>query len=254
MAFDLNMGGKGYPEGGPRVVALESSGRQGGVAVGVGGGLRGVKGLPAASRHAIELMPCLADLVVAAGWSAEEIDQVYVGTGPGSFTGLRISIAVARGLVQASGGRVKVVAVPSLEVIAQNAPAEARHVVVALDAKRGQVFAGRLGRGANGSWVTVEEPALVDPQDFVRRAVQAAGGERVFVMGEGVEYHRAALIQEGVVEVEKSLWAARAEEVLRLGWERVQTLGDGAFTAVGDLLPLYIRLPEAEELWRKRQG
>src|SRR4051812_10051197 len=118
----------------PRIVAIETSGRHGSVVVAEGERVVGERVLSPELRHAVELMPAIDELTRAAGWSPDSIEQVYLSLGPGSFTGLRIAVAIARGMAQAIG--VKIVGVPSLDVIAHNAPAEYPVVVPILDAKR----------------------------------------------------------------------------------------------------------------------
>lgn len=247
---------------GPRIVALETSGRAGSVAVALGGRIVAVRELSAARRHAVELMPALQELTREAGWAANSIEQIYLSAGPGSFTGLRIAVALARAMHQATG--CQLMAIPSLDVIAQNAPGEVTDLVVVLDAKRGQVFGARYQRAvggesdAAGMLVRRSEPALTDPAGLVRAALAEAGGRKVHITGEGVEYHRPALLSGGdesrIVELDRALWTGRAAVVHALGWAEFQGRGAGAFADPGTLLPIYIRLPEAEELWRKRRG
>jgi tRNA threonylcarbamoyladenosine biosynthesis protein TsaB len=235
----------------PRIVAMETSGRQGSVAVALGEQLLAERELSPALRHAVELMPAVQQMTAAQGWGPDSIAQIYLSLGPGSFTGLRIAVAIARAMAQAIG--CKVVGVPSLDVIAENAgrgPAEFGVVVPVLDAKRGEVFAARYERAGDGRLARTAGPALVDPRKFVMEAVEKARGGKVAVLGEGVEYHRAAVAMEGVVELDRVLWAGRASVVHRLGWERASR---GEYSDPATLLPIYIRLPEAEEVWRKKQ-
>src|ERR1041384_5041989 len=128
----------------PRIVAIETSGRHGSVAVGLGPTLLAQRPLLPTARHASELMPAIRDLTREQGWTSAQIDHFYLSLGPGSFTGLRIAVAIARAMAQATG--VKLVGVPSLDVIAQNAPADCDIVLPVLDAKRGQVFSARYER------------------------------------------------------------------------------------------------------------
>ena len=143
-----------------------------------------------------------------------------------------------------------------MDVIAANAPAEARDVLVVLDAKRGQVFAARFGRGPNGKLLAVAEPELIEPAKAVARAWED-GVEVLHVMGEGIDYHRSALglaaaeAGERVVEVARELWVPRSVKVHELG--RKLALA-GRFTRPEAFLPTYIRLAEAEEVWRKKHG
>jgi tRNA threonylcarbamoyladenosine biosynthesis protein TsaB len=239
----------------PRIVAIETSGRHGSVVVASGPTVLAARELPPTSRHAIELMPAIADLTRAQGWTPQEIDHLYLSLGPGSFTGLRIAVAIARAMHQASGGQLKLVGVPSLDVIAHNAPAEATVVLPILDAKRAQIFSARYERNRATGELTQAAPAgLYDPASFLQKAMgraEAMGGGSVALLGEGIEYHRAALAVPGVVELPKELWHARAGMVHRLGYARAVA---GRFSEAATLLPLYIRLPEAEEVYRKKHG
>ena len=202
-------------------------------------------------------MPAVRDLVRGAGWKPQEIEQIYLSLGPGSFTGLRIAVAAVRAMAQAiaaMGGTCKIVGVPSLDVIAHNAPAEFPVVVPILDAKRGQVFSARYERDATGTLLRTIDAGLVDPRAFVAAAAQRAAelGGAVALLGEGIDYHREALAAAGTntLELDKSLWHGRASIVHSLGYAAAT---GGAFTDPASLLPIYIRLPEAEEVWRKKQ-
>ena len=110
---------------------------------------------------------------------------MYVSAGPGSFTGLRIGITVAKTLGQTCG--VRIVAVPSIEVIAANAPPSAINVGVVLDAKRKQVFAGRFQQ-RDGQVIATLQACLIEPRQFV-----AESAKPLLLIGEGVKYHQEAL-------------------------------------------------------------
>lgn len=247
-----------------RTLAIETSGRHGSVVVARGTEILTERELPPPMRHAAELMPAIRDLVHACGWAPGDIEHIYLSLGPGSFTGLRIAVAAVRAMVQAlaaTGRMCRIVGIPSLDVIAANAPAEFPVVVPILDAKRAQVFAAmyeRIGGGAGGALTRVAEASLVDPATFLartaERAVAMAGPTgKVAILGEGIDYHRPAIQSAGpaIVELDKSLWPGRARSVLALGNAMAAR---GEFTDPAHLLPIYIRLPEAEEVWRKKQG
>lgn len=235
-------------------MAIETSGRMGSVAVGLGPQLLAEKQFTAGMNHAIELMPTIRDLTFAQGWQPRQIQQVYLSIGPGSFTGLRIAVMVARSLAQAIG--CLVVAVPTLEVLAQNAPPQAHDLAVILDAKRGQVYAARYRRGQGamgtaGGWQCTTGPTLTSPEEFVRQSPKP-----LYVLGEGVDYHRAALragveASNDLIELGRETWIGRAAAVHELGWAMA---GRGIFADVTTLVPLYIRLPEAQELWNRRHA
>ena len=233
----------------PRILALDTTGRAGSLLLAEGPHVRVVHALDPQRRHAVELMPALAELCQQLGWTPGSLQHIYIAQGPGSFTGLRIAVAVARALHLATG--CKLVGVPSLEVIAHNAPAAARTIAVALDAKRGQVFGAVFTRNDAGALTISKPPALYTPAELL-----ADLPAPVYVLGEGIDYHRPALQAAGmgtnyIIETDPTLWPGRAELVHQLGWQRASR---GEWTAPEALLPIYIRLPEAEEVWRKKHG
>jgi len=101
--------------------------------------------VPRAVRRGRTLVPLIARLLADAGLAAADLDVVACGVGPGSFTGIRIGVATAAALAYAAGRPV--LDVGSLHGIAAGAPAGARTVLVALDARRDQVFAARFDDG-----------------------------------------------------------------------------------------------------------
>lgn len=230
----------------PKILAIETSSRTGSVAIASGGQLIRQIDLPPKMRHAVELMPAIRELLAGASWQPRDLNQLYVSTGPGSFTGLRIAITIVRSLAQAVGAQT--VAVPTLDAIALNAPADVQNLAVILDAKRGQVFAARYGR-QNGVLVRTWGPGLVDPAQFVRETPFP-----VSVTGEGVDYHRATLqaaLGESYRELPRELWFGTAAGIHSIGYSMAK---NGNFTPWQQLIPTYIRLAEAEEVWRKKQG
>jgi hypothetical protein len=71
------------------------------------------------------------------------------------------------------------------------------------------------------------------------------------VIGEGIDYHRAAVDASGAIVIDRSMWMPRAAGVYKLGRELSEA---SRFASPRELVPCYLRRPEAEELWEKRQG
>ena len=204
---------------------------------------------PAHQRHAVELLPTVEALLGRHGVRPDQIAEVYVSGGPGSFTGLRLGITFAK--MVALDGAARLVRVPTLGVIAQNALAldpPPPWVAVVLDAKRGHVFAAAFELAAEPvpAYRLAGEAAEVEPGAFLASLPRAAA-----VLGEGVPYHREAVAASGLVVVPDTHNVARAEVVYRLGHVRARA---GRYHDPASLTPIYIRRPEAEEVYERRHG
>jgi len=108
-----------------------------------------------ATGQAERLMPLLAEVLAEAGIGWREISRIGVGTGPGNFTGIRISVAAARGLALGLG--VPAIGVGRMEALAHGLP---RPVLVAEDARRGEVWVQAFGPEAQAGLL------LLDPSDL----------------------------------------------------------------------------------------
>lgn len=218
-------------------LALETSGRVGSVALARDGVVIDERTYPHGLQHAAALVPLIDAVCRDHGLAPRDLRELYVSIGPGSFTGLRVGVTLAKTLAFATGARI--VAVPSLDVLAENAPAEARDLIVLLDAKRGEVFAARYER-EGGAW-RVLELARMDRL----ATVLAAAPRPVTLLGEGVAFHRASIEDaSGIIFADESTWIGRASVVARLGRDRASR---GAFASPHALVPRYVRLVEAEE-------
>ena len=230
----------------PRGLAIETSGRVGSVAIVEDGKVVAEDIFAHGLRHAAEMVPRIDALVRAKGWTPRALRELYVSVGPGSFTGLRIGVTLAKTFAFATGAAIA--AVPSVEVLARNAPPDANDVIIVLDAKRDQIFTARLKRGGASEWL-IEEPARLDSlANMLARAPRP-----VHLIGEGIPYHQKFLPAEdaGVIVTPPESWQARAAVVAELGY-RMLRAGHG--TDPKTLTPIYIRRPEAEEKADREAG
>lgn len=227
-----------------RSIAIETSSRRGSVGLGEDDRWIVETDFAADVCHAAELLPAMAAMCRKVGWQVQTIGHVYVSIGPGSFTGLRVAATTARHLALALGARV--VAVPSLQVIADGvcrlslAPV---HLAVVLDAKRKQVYAGAFELTA-GWYEPVADPVVAEPGPWLTSLPRPLA-----VTGEGIAFHRTAIEAADATLLDASIGWPRAESVHRLGWRLAH---QGRFTPPRELIPLYLRRPEAEEVWERR--
>lgn len=221
-------------------LAIETSGRAGSVTLGRAGRPLASADLPAQRRHVIGLMPTIDQLCRDHGAGPGDLQTLYVSVGPGSFTGLRVGVTVAKILARAKGCRV--VAVPTLDAVVENAPTDRPHVAVMLTAKGGRCFTAVFAR-TDRQWKRDGEATLMTPAELCERAPRPLA-----VIGDKLPEHDWP---GGVERLDAELAQPHSDVIWRLG----QTLADAdAFADPYALTPLYIRLPDAEEKWRAKEA
>jgi tRNA threonylcarbamoyladenosine biosynthesis protein TsaB len=221
----------------PPALAIETSGKIGSIALADGAFVLVEEQFPHGLKHAAEIVPIIDRLCRARGWGPRDLEYLYVSAGPGSFTGLRIGITLAKTLAFATG--VKLIAVPTLRVLAENGPFDASNLVLVLDAKRDQIFTARYER-RQGDWHEVEPAHLDSLTAMLQRAPRP-----VHLLGEGIPYHQKFIPSEpSIIVTPPEVWRARAAAVAKFGAELARA---DQFSDADRLTPIYIRLPEAEE-------
>jgi tRNA threonylcarbamoyladenosine biosynthesis protein TsaB len=178
----------------------------------------------------VELAPEIGLLLRRVGRKTVNVKAVAVATGPGSFTGLRIGIALAKGLAL-SGGR-DLIGVPTMDVIAQAQPKFDTRLYVVLEAGRGRLAGmwykwGRVGWQSDGELDLVQQEELPDLID-----------EEASVCGELSKEVRKLLRKEGhVSQVSAASCHRRPGFLAELGWNRLRK-GEGSDPKT--LSPIYI--------------
>ena len=232
------------------VLALDTATRAGSVALWRDGDVDARRG-DASRSHGERLPGELVSLLAEHGLSLIDVDRFAVIAGPGSFTGLRVGIATIQGLAISLSRQV--VAVPTLEAMADSIRIADRRlaigeeasrdaIVCCLDGQRGDVFFAAWERSADGRrGVELVAPAVGRPDDLVS-AIRAVRDRSVtLVLDEGAtQYERmltGALPSIGIVSTEILLAAVAA-----------RTAVDHADRATSPhaIRPIYIRRPDAE--------
>lgn len=175
------------------ILALETSGRFGSVALGCGSKLLSVAEFSAPLRHGSELFGAIEALLSHPGAEAQRIKQVFISIGPGSFTGLRIAVTAAKMMHLALG--IEIIAVDTLDVIAANASEfisktgglQINRVAVVLDAKRGQFFVA-VYKNSNGRVLKEVGDCLMTAEDFIGSFTDR--DDPVWLLGEGLVYYK----------------------------------------------------------------
>jgi tRNA threonylcarbamoyladenosine biosynthesis protein TsaB len=198
-------------------------------------------------QHVARLLPLCADVLGRAGRSFEQVDCVAVGTGPGTFTGLRIGVATARALARAA--EVPLVGVSTLHSLGLNAgeapPSES--VLAVLDARRGEAFVAAWSRdGLRVLGAPLLEPAALGPDALA--AALRQGLPKPLAIGEGAVEFREVLERSGafVPDDDSGFHRVTAINHCRIARDLEPADPDG-------VQPAYLRLPDAE-LARRATG
>jgi len=190
------------------------------------------------TTHSDRLLTLVSETLADAGWSARDVEAVACGAGPGSFTGLRIGLATAKGLCLAYGRPL--VLVSSLAALAARARGRGATLAV-LDAHKGELYAGAFTVDEQGLPIPTGDEETITPAALVAR-LQARGGAALAVVGDGLVRAPELLSVPGVTRVDDDP-APHAADVALLA--RVRLLR-GESDSLVEATPRYIRPSEAE--------
>ncbi len=182
--------------------------------------------------HAGSLLPLIDTLFSLSPYKKEEVDLVAVGIGPGSFTGIRIGIATARGLSTALG--CALAGVGTLDALARGCAPSPLPVMPVIDARKSEVFCALYA--PDGSPLT--PPANVRPEGLAHLVTAPT-----LFIGNAVPLYRetfSRLLGNNYVEGPEDLWYPRASVVGRMAAAQREA------GALAPALPLYVRASDAE--------
>jgi tRNA threonylcarbamoyladenosine biosynthesis protein TsaB len=220
----------------PKILAFDTASRRGSVALLEGTELQAELKLNHLQNHSSKLIRSIDFLLEGLGWTLQNLDLVAVGTGPGSFTGIRIGIATGLGLAQALS--VPFAGISGMEALAFQTTLEDGCVGVLLNAQRSQVYYAEYKKHG-GKMSEIKKPSLM----FLSDLQNETRNRRIYLIGE------TDLCVEKGLKISKSGWPRAVETNLYL------SVGIGRRSLYvkrrwksGDYIqcePLYIRPPDA---------
>ena len=221
------------------LLALDTATRQASVALYDERGVRAETNWLSADNQSVELMPRVAEMLAQQGVRPADLRGVAVAIGPGSFTGLRIGLSVAKGM--AVGRGIALLGIPTLDALAQAFVGQRMPLRAVLDIGRGRYVIAdyRLGRD---QWQRTGKDRLV-----AREQVSAGIRERTLFAGEIDETLREAIVASldvNAVLASPAGQLRRAGFLAELGWARLQR---GERDDPAALAPIYLHTrPVAE--------
>jgi tRNA threonylcarbamoyladenosine biosynthesis protein TsaB len=217
------------------LLAIDTSTKQAGIAL-----YEGARGLVAeynwhsANRHTEELMPAVAQMLAQAGVAPGALRAVAVALGPGSFTGLRVGLAAAKGLALAHG--LTLLGIPTLDVVAYPHQAQPVPIIAVLQAGRGRIYWAPYAHGPSG-WAAQEPPGLSTVPELANTVVRP-----MMFVGELTGADQETLIswagRPRVNFLPAALTMRRGGYLAELGWAR---FGAGDSDDPASLSPIYLQ-------------
>ncbi len=238
-----------------RILAMDSSGLVASVAVVEDGPAESVTvaeyTVNYKKTHSQTLLPMLDEVSGLIELDIDTIDAIAVAAGPGSFTGLRIGSATAKGLGLAL--KKPLIHVPTLHGLAYNLCGTGKVVCPIMDARRGQVYTGIFEFDGN-ELVVLEDQTAVSIEEL--GAKLAVYDREIVFLGDGVPVFRKSL-EEDIMAGKKISFAPahlnrqRAAAVGALG---IRYYKEGRLETAGEHQPDYLRVSQAERERKERMG
>lgn len=232
-----------------KILGLDSSGLVAGVAIVEDTELRGEYTINYKKTHSQTLLPMLDEVAKMIELDLDTIDAIAVSGGPGSFTGLRIGSATAKGLGLAL--QKPLIHVPTVDALAYNLVGHRDMVCPLMDARRNQAYTGLYLFNGNEMQVICEQCA-VGIEEMIEKVNEQ--NRPVVFLGDGVPVFASFIEEHCKVPytfAPAHMSKQRAGAVAVLGMKLFQS---GDFEAAAEHKPDYLRLSQAERELKERQG
>lgn len=233
-----------------RILGIDSSGLVASIALVIEGDLVAEYTINYKKTHSQTLLPMLDEIVKMIGFPLEELDAIAVAGGPGSFTGLRIGAATAKGLGLAL--KKPIVSIPTVDGLAYNLYGTEKLICPIMDAKRNQVYTGLYDY--EGENLHVISPQKAVSLDSIIEEINSMKREIIF-LGDGVPVYKeqiASKIKVPYLYAPAHLSKQRAGAIATLGSIYYK---EGRIQSAMEHEPEYLRLSQAErELAEKNEA
>jgi tRNA threonylcarbamoyladenosine biosynthesis protein TsaB len=242
-----------------KILAIEASGPVAGCAVLEDGLLIADYNVQYKKKHAQSLVPMMDEVKRMLELDLQTVDAIAIAKGPGSFTGLRIGAATAKGAALAMDRPI--IPVPTVDSIAYNLYGTDSLICPLMDARRQQVYTGiyewsPCHDSEDGRCFRTVRPQCVISISEIAQDLNARGRSVVF-LGDGVPVSRDALKDLMTVPYSFApthLDRQRAAAVAALAWSYYQEEGQACMVSADDFRPEYLRLAQAEQEHSERRS
>lgn len=224
-----------------KILVLDSSGLVASVAIMTEETLLAEYTMNYKKTHSQTLLPMLDECVKMLGLEISEIDAIAVAKGPGSFTGLRIGSATAKGLGLALNKPI--IAVPTVDAIAYNLYATEAIICPLMDARRNQVYTG-LYSFKQDEFCVIKEQTACDVEEMIHLVNDYQ--KPVIYLGDGVEAYQKQLIEDTKVPFYFAPAHLSKQRAGALGALAFHYIKEGKLESAMEHIPTYLRKSQAE--------
>lgn len=217
------------------ILAIDTATRWAGLALYDGTTLLAEHGWRSVNTQTVELAPAVAQTLRRADVAAQELGGIAVALGPGSYTGLRIGLGLAKGMALAH--QIPLIGVPTLDIVAAAQPQLEAQLVVVAEAGRTRITAGCYEWQRSQGWQAGDRPLnttweelLDDLQPPVVFTGEIAPQARKLIRAAGKGFHAVRPVDR----------VRRAGYLAAIGWERLRR---GRVDDAASLTPTYLREP-----------
>lgn len=234
------------------VLGIDTSSRTGAIGLVNDTGLLGEINIRLSKRHSERLLPNLDYLLQETGYNLKDIDGIGVTSGPGSFTGIRIGLSTVKTIIQVLG--IPTIGLSTLELLAFNLVGQNNWLVPVLDARRERVYTALF----HGWQKEIRKKRIWPDQalsvsELLSRLEDLDREGTFYIVGDGVSSYQKIFMQS-------DLNLIPALPIVNLNSGRMVAelaryyLLNGMEDEPGELLPEYLKKPQAEINWQKKYG
>ena len=200
--------------------------------------------------HSQTLMPMVENVLNSAKLSINDIEGLAISNGPGSFTGVRIGISALKGI--AAPKNLPCVAVSTLRAMAENYVGNDCYICAVMDARCNQVYNAIFEIKNNEVIRLCEDRALMcDELASEIKTDYKNADKNIIIIGDGTDIFFPFV--EAIENVRKASPQLRYQNAVGVGLVATESFKNGETLSADNLLPFYLRLPQAERELKAKQ-
>ena len=191
--------------------------------------------------HSQTLLPMIDEICRMTETDVDDLDAIAVSVGPGSFTGLRIGVATAKGIALAKDKPM--IPVKTLEALAYNLYGQTKTIVPIMDAKRKHVYSA-IYKFEEGKLVELRETNLISIEDLTEELNESYND--VVFLGDGIKVARDYFNENLSINHFEASPLDRLQDAASLGLRALDLAKEGKLVSSDDVKPDYLRPSQAE--------